>query len=140
MAEHLLFKMAEEKGISLDVFSCGVAADPSIPVPEQVFEALREEGIERFAHTPRPATRQLLADSDLVLVMTDFQRQVLGRRFPEFSPKIFALREYAGFPGTEIGDPIGLSADVYRRCLADIREALEAMLRDNRAVPEEKRK
>ena len=67
--------------------------------------------------------RHLLAEADLILVMTEEQRRMLTV-FPEATGKpVLTLRELAGESG-DIADPSMQDEDVFRRCRDEITRCL----------------
>lgn len=128
MAEHLLRHLASQRGLELEVRSCGIAAESWYEVPTVARRLLSEKGVPDFEHTPRLATRESLRWSDLVLVMTDAHRDHILERFPEFSARIKLLRDAAGFGEADVADPMGQSDEVFARCLSEIQESLEVLL------------
>src|SRR5262245_10941122 len=88
---------------------------------------LREIGIPE---PPKPGAtdlkrnRHLLAEADLILVMTEQQRQMLGGFEEAAGKRVLTLRELAGESG-DIEDPAMKDEDVFRRCRDEIVECLE---------------
>lgn len=127
MAERLARRLAAERGLALEARSAGIAAERYFAVPEEIWRALAEAGVEKAPHTPQLAGRALLAWADEVLVMTARQRDFLRDSFPEHGRKLFLLRERAGLSG-DIKDPIGRPWEEYRAARLAISEALERLL------------
>jgi protein-tyrosine-phosphatase/8-oxo-dGTP pyrophosphatase MutT (NUDIX family) len=71
--------------------------------------------------------RHLLAEADLILVMTAEQRRML-EAFPEARGRaVLTLREFAGESG-DVEDPAGQGDDVFRACRNEIDRCLTAAL------------
>jgi protein-tyrosine-phosphatase len=131
IAEALLLRMIRERGLEdrLEVGSGGIAPyarDGSLVSLDAKF-VLREVGIPE---PPKPGATDLkrnthlIAAADVILVMTDEQRQMLAK-FPEAEGKrVLTLRELGGTSG-DIADPAMQSDDVFRQCRIDIAECLE---------------
>lgn len=58
-------------------------------------------------------TKEMLNNSDLVLTMTTYMRDVLTMNFQNMKNKIYSLNEYVGIKG-DILDPYGGDIVVYR--------------------------
>jgi protein-tyrosine phosphatase len=129
MAEHLLRHLAAKRGLDLQTASVGIAAEPYYEVPDVVRRLLAAEGAPPFEHKARLATREALRGADLILVMTAAHYDHVVERFPEFTARTRLFREAAGFGERDVEDPMGRSDEVFARCLAEIRESLEALLR-----------
>jgi protein-tyrosine phosphatase len=128
MAEHLLRHLAAQRGLDLEVQSCGIAAEGWFEVPAVVRRLLSEKGVPPFEHKASLATRDRLKWADLVLVMTELHLENLQDRFPELSARIALLREAAGFGPQDVEDPMGRPDEAYVKSLADIDEALSALI------------
>ena len=131
MAEHLLRHLAAARGLDLETASAGIAAESYYRVPEAAKRLLAAEGVPPFEHQARLATREVLNSADLILVMTAEQRDYLAGLYPEFAPRTRLLREAAGFGAQDVEDPMARPDEVFARCLAVIRESLEALLRSD---------
>ncbi|MBI4248622.1 MAG: hypothetical protein HY611_03885 [Elusimicrobia bacterium] len=108
--------------------SCGLAANPAFPAPLHVKTVLSREGIVDFEHTPRQITGRLVEWADLVLVMEEDQKKVVERRFASSRTPVALLRGHVDLPEPEIEDPVHLPLEVYERCFARIKEAVEALV------------
>ena len=128
MAEFLLNRLSQDRGLGWEARSCGVAAERYFQVPQGVRSSLKAEGIVDVEHTAQLVSRELLSWADLALAMTPEHRAEVLDRFPEFRAKVHVLKPYAGLPGPEgVADPIGQSDKVYAACCGEIRRALEAV-------------
>jgi protein-tyrosine phosphatase len=132
IAEAVLLRLLREHGHTdaVAVRSGGIAPfarDGSL-VSLDARLVLREIGIElprEAGATDLKRQRHLLAEADLILVMTDEQRRMLAAGFPEADGKrVLTLRELAGESG-DIADPSMQDEDVFRRCREEIQRCLE---------------
>ena len=130
IAEKVLERLLAEHGraSTVEVRSGGIAPyarDGSLVSLDARF-VLREVGIELppdAGATDLKRQRHLLADADLILVMTEEQRRMLAA-FPEATGKpVLTLRELAGEAG-DIADPSMQDEDVFRRCRDEITRCL----------------
>lgn len=131
IAEAVLQRLLRERSLdhAIAVGSGGIAPfarDGSLVSLDAKF-VLREIGIPeppKLGATDLKRNRHLLAEADLILVMTEQQRQMLGD-FPEAASKrVLTLRELAGDTG-DIDDPSMQPEDVFRRCRDLIVDCLE---------------
>ena len=131
MAEALLKKMLHERGLDdhLRVTSAGVAAYArnGALVSLDARLVLRDDGIHLPAEqgaTDLRSNRDLLAEADVVLAMTQEQIRMLRAGFPEAMQKhVYTLKEFAGETG-DIEDPAGQDEDAFVAC----RDAIKACL------------
>jgi len=131
MAHVLLERMLAEReaGHRFRVRSGGVASyarDGMLPSLDARI-VLREDGIdlEEGALTSTDLRRHsdLVAGADLILTMTEAQKETV-RLYPEARDRaVYTLREFAGDAG-DIGDPATLGEDVFRACRDDIKRCL----------------
>ncbi len=129
MAEHLLRRWSEQRGLGLEVSSCGIAAEPWYEMPAAARRLLLAEGVPPdFTHKARLSTRETLRGADLILAMTRAHLDHLVDRFPEFGAKTRLFREQAGFGEQDVADPMGRPDEEFERCLATLKESLEALL------------
>ena len=130
IAEKVLQRLLAEHGLAhaVEVRSGGIAPfarDGSL-VSLDARLVLREVGIDLPADagaTDLKRQRHLLAEADVILVMTDEQRRMLGA-FPEAQGKpVMTVKELAGESG-DIADPSMQDEDVFRRCRDEITACL----------------
>ena len=130
IAEKVLQQLLAAHGLAgrVEVRSGGIAPyarDGSLVSLDARF-VLREVGIEVPADagaTDLKRQRHLLADADVILVMTEEQRGMLGA-FPEAAGKpVLTVRELAGESG-DIADPAMQDEDVFRHCRDEITRCL----------------
>ena len=113
------------------VLSAGVAATPGLPASEHSVTACAEIGIDISRHRSRPLTRELLAETDLLLGMELHHVYAAERLLPGGTPVCDVLGRYAaggdsGAPAPGVADPIGGPLEEYRDALRDIRSFLDA--------------
>ena len=130
IAEAVLLRLLASRGMDdrFEVRSGGIAPyarDGSLVSLDARF-VLREIGIELppdAGATDLKRQRHLLAEADVILVMTEDQRRMLAT-FPEASGKpVMTVRELAGEAG-DIADPAMQDEDVFRRCRDEITRCL----------------
>jgi protein-tyrosine phosphatase len=129
MAEHLLRHWARTRGLELETSSCGTAAESWYTMPEHARKLLAAEGVPPFEHKARLAARPHLRDADLILAMTRQHFDHLVDHFPEFTARTRLFREQAGFGEQDVEDPMGGDEAAFQKCLAVLKESLEALIR-----------
>jgi low molecular weight protein-tyrosine phosphatase len=135
IAEAVLLRLLASRGMDdrFEVRSGGIAPyarDGSLVSLDARF-VLRDIGIdlpEGAGATDLKRQRHLVEAADLILAMTDEQRRMLAKDFPEAGGKpVVLLRELAGESG-DIADPSMQSEDVFRHCRDEIVRCLETGL------------
>ena len=114
MAEVLLrraLELAKVEGVS--VGSAGTGAFGGEPASEGSYLVALENGLDLAGHRARPVTRELVAESDLILAMSRGhlrKLQTMGA-----GAKAHLIGDYAGIEGDpEVADPVGGPIEGYR--------------------------
>lgn len=98
------------------------------PTPEAI-RVMDTYGIDISSYTSTLLSKDLIDQSDLILVMAERHKRKIIDMEPGASERVFLLKEFAGFEeNLEIPDPIGQSYEVYRSVAREIKEALERAL------------
>jgi len=136
MAEKILKKKAAEVQMELEVQSAGIMAFEGLPASGHAQQVMQEYGMSENHQTQR-VTKKLLEWSDLVLTMTEGHRDVLIEQYPEFSNRIFTLKEYSYKQkdkalSYDVEDPFGGSLDIYRKTALEIEQAIDQWMKNDR--------
>jgi tRNA threonylcarbamoyl adenosine modification protein (Sua5/YciO/YrdC/YwlC family) len=87
----------------------------------------QEDGIDISAHRSRPLTKELAQEADLILTMTQAQKQEVLENYLSDKERVFTLKEFVGESG-DIPDPIGLGEEFYRNVYREIKRGVEKVL------------
>ena len=120
IAEGLLKKLAQDKGLELEVQSAGLAAFAGIPVAPEAVEACRAKGVDISGHQTQPLGKNLVMESDLILTMTGKHKEMIVKKMPALEPKVSILSEFAGEGVVDVEDPVGQPLEAYQGALAQI--------------------
>ncbi|MBU4345102.1 MAG: hypothetical protein KKC73_06745, partial [Proteobacteria bacterium] len=137
MAERIFRKKSEENGCGdIEVSSAslfdmeGSSADP------RAADILKEKGFDGNGHKSRLLTEDMVAETDMILVMEQQHREMLIKNYPNAERKVFVLKPFSGGctklssgDMDDIRDPYNLSNYHYRLCFAEIYLAIEGMLK-----------
>ena len=131
MAQLLLARMLDERGAGhlVQIRSGGIAnyaRDGMLPSLDARI-VLREDGIhlgeDTIVSTDLNSHGDVLAGADVIVTMTEAQKEMLGA-YPESRGRpVFTLREYAGGQG-DIDDPAMQGENVFRVCREEIKRCL----------------
>lgn len=72
-------------------------------------------------------TKEMIENSDLILTMTSYIRDVLVTAFPEFKTKIYSLNEYVLLEA-DVVDPFGGDIEVYRQTYKQLKNSILLLL------------
>lgn len=107
------------------VRSAGTWAVTGRPAAAYARRVMSERGIDIADHLARDVTAEVVADADLILVMTEAHREALVAEFPEAQPKIYLFSEMID-KSYDIADPYGSSLAHYEYCAGDLETIIEA--------------
>lgn len=131
LAEAAARKLAAEKGLNGVTFaSAGIGAYGGAAASEGAMLVALERGLDLSAHRAQPLTPGLIAESDLILCMSEPHAAsaiALGG-----GGKTFLLDEYAssGKTSSPVSDPFGQHIEAYREAANDIdRQVAQAIER-----------
>lgn len=132
MAEGILRESLDPRLVARsEVVSAGMAAAPGYPASDHAVTACSEIGIDISTHASRAMTRQLAAESDLVLCMELHHLYAVRDLFPEGASRFDLLSRFAlGDPEINLGvaDPIGGSLQEYRESRDNIQDYIKRAL------------
>ncbi len=133
MAEGIFKYLLENSNIeNVHVSSAGINAFEGDNANEKAIYTLDKKGIDILNHKARLLTKKIIIDSDLILTMTGSHKKMIVNAVPEYSNKVYTLKEYAFIANNEeihdenldIADPFGSDYNVYEK----VAEEIEAQL------------
>lgn len=128
LIEHAI-RAQDEPLKSWRVVSAGVAARGGERVSENSVTALKKVGLNISGHRSQPLTPELVAQADVIFVMTESHRAMVQLTFDPPPKHLYLLREFLPSPGDkQIGDPYGGPLSVYESCRDEMVEALPAIV------------
>ena len=129
MAEYLLrHRLGADSGWT--VASAGTAAGGGMKASMAAVEALDEMGIDLQPHLSRPVDDALVAQADMVVVMTRDHYNQLRSGYPEAEGRIYLMKSFDPEAETDdVADPIGLTVEVYRGIRDEIEAAMPGLLK-----------
>jgi len=120
MAEAIASTMHRDSGVSFS--SAGLLAGEGERATSTAVAVCAEVGVDAEAHRSRRLDRRMAESADRIYVMTAEHLERVLAMAPEAAHKTEMLHP----DGTDIEDPYGQPASVYRACFAEIAAALEA--------------
>jgi tRNA threonylcarbamoyl adenosine modification protein (Sua5/YciO/YrdC/YwlC family) len=132
MAEAYLKKLLKnQKRTDIQVSSAGVMGLPGMGASFEAREVLAGEGIDVLGHRSQRISRELLDESDLILVMEDVHENKVLDLAPETKNRLFLLKEFAKINDSNLNipDPAGGSIEFYRDTFITIKDAIERIVK-----------
>lgn len=131
MAEGI-FKYLSQHRPELTCESAGLAAYPGFPASQNAIKVARKYGVDLSSHLSQNITEDLLKKADYVFVMTSVHLHVIKSQFPQYSDKVYILKEYAktdeGVFSPDVDDPIGQDEIAYELCFLELEKAIKGVL------------
>lgn len=130
-AHGLFSKSVAQKGSKgLTAESAGLLALPGNSATYMAQRVAAEYGVDLSEHKAKSVSKDLVAWSDLILVMEKSHEDTLLANFPEATDKARLIRHFARFGSKSrgIADPYGLEYDAYRFCFLDIEDAVSGFI------------
>ena len=117
MAGVILQQLAErdELTAAVSVSSAGIAAPIGSPASRAARDAMLRRGLALTYHEAKQISFTDLIENDLVLTMTESQKEILVAGMPEIGGKVFGLAAFIGEKG-DVVDPYGGGAQEYEAC------------------------
>lgn len=121
LAQKLGCKPAEIEDRGVIVISAGIAAMLGGRAAGEAVKVLVPLGIDLTSHESQPLTEQLVRHADAILAMTRSHRQAILAEWPGAAERVKLLSH----DGADVPDPVGGPAELYERCLAQMRPDIE---------------
>ena len=130
MAEVLL-RAALPKGSGWRVASAGMGAMDGLCSSADAVGAMAEIGLDLKQHRSRRITRELVAQSAVIIAMTSRHAQQAVECFPDCRDRIHLMRTFdPDAPRqSDVADPFCGTAEDYRHCCALLRKSIPGLLR-----------
>lgn len=128
MAAAYLKKVLKNQGrTDVEVDSVGMAAIEGLGASFETREVLLGEGIDATGHRSKKVTKELIDESDIILVMERIHEERVLQLAPEARNRLFLLKEFAKISDSSlnIADPIGGSSEFYQEVFSTIKDAVE---------------
>ena len=123
MAQALLEQKCNERGLDVYVSSAGISTADGLLASNNAVIAVGELECDISLHTSREITSADINSADIILTMTEAQRDAIRVGLGE--DKVYTIGEFIGTPEVEVCDPFGEDIDVYRECAMQLDEMLE---------------
>ena len=129
MAAHLAREKLSRRGRpDIEVVSRGLSVATAGEGMNAMAQAqLEARGVDSSGHRAKPLTAAEVAETALILTMTEAQAQAVLSRHPEAKGKVFSLAAYAKVGG-DIADPYGGDEAAYQAAATEIGDALDAFV------------
>jgi protein-tyrosine phosphatase len=108
------------------IASAGTAAQAGGPASREAIQVMSERGMDISQHESQPLSERLVRFADRILTMTRGHREAILAQWPNAAPRTHLLGGQSG----DVADPMGGSADAYRRAADQIESFLAAWVEE----------
>ena len=116
---------AKDNNKEIIATSRGIYAQDFYAVPQKLWDFLKSKGIEKTEHKSTLLTKEDLQNNDLILTMTDDQKEFILDKYAQFTDKVFLLQEYVYEKEEEVKDPISFSGSSFNKVMEQIYTAVK---------------
>lgn len=112
----------------IKAISAGAAVEKNSKTSKNSTLVVKEDiGLNLSERTAVQITKEMIENSDLILTMTSYIRDLLTNAFPQFKSKVYSLNEYVLFE-TDVVDPFGGDIEVYRETYNQLKKSILLLL------------
>ncbi|MBR4508141.1 MAG: hypothetical protein IKP23_01525 [Elusimicrobiaceae bacterium] len=115
---------AKDNNKEIIATSRGIYAQDFYAVPQKLWDFLKSKDIEKIEHKSTLLTKEDLQNNDLILTMTDDQKEFILDRYAQFTDKVFLLQEYVYEKEEEVKDPISFSGSSFNKVMEKVYQAV----------------
>lgn len=127
MAKVLAERTLAEAGIAgWEVASAGVAALAGARATQEAKDAVTARGLDLSGHRARLLSAELLAEADLILVMTQRHKSLILQSSPHVAAKVHTLPEFVG-KNKDVPDPYGGNFAHYQQTMREVELLIAAL-------------
>lgn len=126
MAETIFNNLCDIEDIK--AISAGVAVVKDSKTSKNSTLVVKENiGFDLSNRAAVQVTEKMIENSELVLTMTSYIRDLLINRFPELKNKIYSLNQYVLLE-TDVVDPFGGDIEIYRQTYKQLKNSILLLL------------
>jgi protein-tyrosine phosphatase len=122
MAEGLFREVAREAGRDVLVHSAGIGALVDHAADPIAVQLMQEAGIDIGAHRARQISPEIIAESELILVMESWQQQEVERLYPFAKGRVFTIGKWSDIT---VDDPYKKPREAFEEALVGIRQGVK---------------
>jgi len=109
--------------------SAGTNSPGGISAEPYAIQAMKDFGVDITGHRSRSLKREMVLESNLILVMEHIHAQLIKKMAPHYKDKVRLLKEFGPNKAPEdVFDPYGGSLADYQECATTIKECLQGVM------------
>lgn len=126
-----LVKNAISKNKSVKIISAGVIASKGLPASPNAIKVMAEEDIDISDHQTQTLTKELVEQSDIVFVMTQWHKLEVIGLLEKPGKEVYLIKEFSSNEKDDIDipDPLGKSLDFYRHTRDEMKKCVSGIVK-----------
>mgnify|MGYP000988672084 FL=1 len=136
MAEGIFNDLLKDSNKNIFSSSAGIRAYEGEKANEKSILLLNARGIDISSHRAKQLTADIIANSDIILTMTAYHKDIIINSVPEAENKVYTLKEYAYIINGEeinknnldIADPYGMDYNAYETSMKEIETEIKKII------------
>lgn len=127
-----LVKKALGKRRNIKIKSAGVIAPNGLHASGNAIGVMEELDVDISRHRTQPLTKALIAEADLVFVMTQIHKLEVINLLERPGKEVYLIREFdpkAHQGNLDVPDPIGKPISIYRHCRDEIKRCVPDLVK-----------
>lgn len=118
-----------EKNSNWHALSAGISVFNGEKPSEFAVKALKTDfDLDISGHRARSVSREYLQKPELILTMTQTQKDFLCHQWPDLADRVLTIGEMADQPTVQVPDPFGQSLVIYRAAAATLAGLIEKII------------
>ena len=138
LAQVYFKSLVEKEGWKVTVCSAGLETTPGKPAHANAKAVALQHRLSLDSHTTSHVHKELIEQSDLIIVMEIAQKTRIHRLYPKSKGKVVLLGRFDSVGPLEIADPYSGTSEDFHSCFQQVRrccDVLAARLRVNGSEP-----
>lgn len=95
MAEGILKKIAKDKNLKIEVYSCGIYAQDGDYATYNAVESAKYYDVDISNHRATNIRNSKINEMDVILCATESHKQLVLHMYPKLTGKVYTMKEYA---------------------------------------------
>jgi len=127
LAEAYFQSLVEKEGRHMTVRSAGLETTPGKPAHVNARVIAQEQGLSLDAHATTQVHKDLLDQSDLIIVMEIIQKDRMHRLYPKTKGKVVLLGRFDSVGSLEIADPYCGTSEDFHSCFQQVSRCCDVL-------------
>ena len=127
LAESYFQSLVEQEGRQMTVRSAGLETTPGKPAHANAKAVALQHRLSLDAHATTQVHKELLDQSDLIIVMEIVQKNRIHRLYPKTKGKVVLLGRFDSVGSLEIADPYSGTSEDFHSCFQQVSRCCDVL-------------